>query len=448
MEKFNSIEEIYKAINKCKKCNLYTSRIVPCKYRGSLSAKIMIIGEAFGRTEQEAGLPFCLWEGHKVLMADFTWKVLGDIKVGDNILTIDENSNDVDYGVTKKAPRKWQIATVNSVRKSKKEALRVITKTGDLIATPDHRVLTAYKNPPKNINWMEVRKLVCGEKYKSCIAYAFAPWREKKNFSSGYISGFFDGEGWVSKNTKKFLLGYTQRQGEVSNYIKNILKENNYILGKDGISEYKGNITERIRINGGLPEIFRFLGEFQPKRLINNLVERIEKLEHPLHLRNFRDKDILGEVIYKEKCGSTDVVDISTTAGTFIADGFVVHNCGRAGQLLDRLLMDVGLDIDKDIYFTNVVHDRPPNNRDPFIDEIKSCQSYIINEIKLINPKLIITLGRVPGNWWNRYRPFNIYQYYPERKWLPLYHTAYLLRQPKTAQFIWKKALIKVLNIL
>lgn len=119
---------------------------------------------------------------------------------------------------------------------------------------------------------------------------------------------------------------------------------------------------------------------------------------------------------------------------------------GRAGKLLDELLENIELSAKDDAYFSNICHCRPPENRDPLIDEIKACQSFLIEEIRIINPKLIITLGRVSGNWWNHYRPYSIYQYYPDRRWFPMYHTAYLLRQPKIAQFRWKKALLEAIK--
>lgn len=66
---------------------------------------------------------------------------------------------------------------------------------------------------------------------------------------------------------------------------------------------------------------------------------------------------------------------------------------GRAGEQLDELLSDIDLNRE-DVYITNVVKHRPPNNRDPKQDEIDSCTPYLEEQIKIIKPKLIITLGR------------------------------------------------------
>ncbi len=107
---------------------------------------------------------------------------------------------------------------------------------------------------------------------------------------------------------------------------------------------------------------------------------------------------------------------------------------GRSGQLLDRILDSVGLHRD-DIYVTNMVKYRPPGNRNPTPQEILLSEPLLLEQIKLIQPQIIATLGNVPtqyfikskdgitkthGNWydWHGVRVF------------PLYHPAYLLRNP------------------
>lgn len=70
---------------------------------------------------------------------------------------------------------------------------------------------------------------------------------------------------------------------------------------------------------------------------------------------------------------------------------------GRAGKFLDELLESIGLDR-KDIYITNMVKCRPPGNRDPEEDEIQLYKSWLDWEIKLINPKVFVPLGRFALN--------------------------------------------------
>ncbi len=67
--------------------------------------------------------------------------------------------------------------------------------------------------------------------------------------------------------------------------------------------------------------------------------------------------------------------------------------CGRSGKILDELLESIDLER-KDIYICNILKCRPPNNRDPQIDEIEKCSPYLEEQIKIINPQVLCSLGR------------------------------------------------------
>ena len=108
---------------------------------------------------------------------------------------------------------------------------------------------------------------------------------------------------------------------------------------------------------------------------------------------------------------------------------------GRAGQLLDKILASVGFDRERDVYVTNAVFRRPPENRDPSPEELEYYRPYLLEIIRLVNPKIIILTGRhsmrivldekqpitqVRGQWYER-----------EGRWImPVFHPAYLLRNP------------------
>lgn len=65
---------------------------------------------------------------------------------------------------------------------------------------------------------------------------------------------------------------------------------------------------------------------------------------------------------------------------------------GAAGQLLDELLSGIGVDR-RDVYIANVLKCRPPGNRDPKEDEIDSCKGYLREQIRMIRPDVVVTLG-------------------------------------------------------
>ena len=107
---------------------------------------------------------------------------------------------------------------------------------------------------------------------------------------------------------------------------------------------------------------------------------------------------------------------------------------GRAGQLLDKIL--AAADIDRrSVWITNMVKFRPPGNRNPTPEEIAACAPVLLEEIRLIRPRIIATLGNVPTQWflntkegitrlrgqWGSWHGVRL---------MPLYHPAYLLRNP------------------
>jgi len=68
---------------------------------------------------------------------------------------------------------------------------------------------------------------------------------------------------------------------------------------------------------------------------------------------------------------------------------------GRAGELLDKMLIAAGFSRDKNIYIANMVKCRPPENRDPYPEEVEACIGFLRNQVKLIKPRYIVCLGRV-----------------------------------------------------
>ncbi len=70
---------------------------------------------------------------------------------------------------------------------------------------------------------------------------------------------------------------------------------------------------------------------------------------------------------------------------------------GRAGKLLDKILAAIDRSREEDVFICNVLKCRPPSNRDPLPSEVAQCEPYLIKQIELINPTLIVALGRIAG---------------------------------------------------
>ena len=115
---------------------------------------------------------------------------------------------------------------------------------------------------------------------------------------------------------------------------------------------------------------------------------------------------------------------------------------GRAGKLLDKILEAIDL-TREDIYICNVLKCRPPRNRDPLPDEVDLCEPYLKTQLSMINPKLIVALGRVSAcTILKTKEPLKnlrgrIFQY-EGIDLLVTYHPAALLRNPNFKKPAWE----------
>ncbi len=106
---------------------------------------------------------------------------------------------------------------------------------------------------------------------------------------------------------------------------------------------------------------------------------------------------------------------------------------GKAGQLLEKILASVKLDSEQEVYICNIVKCRPPNNRTPTTQEMDACRPYLLEQIRMVDPKIILLTGassvkgligdkrgitKIRGTWME----------WENRLCMPIFHPAYLLR--------------------
>ncbi|MCG8410970.1 MAG: uracil-DNA glycosylase [Bacteroidales bacterium] len=129
---------------------------------------------------------------------------------------------------------------------------------------------------------------------------------------------------------------------------------------------------------------------------------------------------------------------------------------GKSGQLLDKIFAVCGFNRNEHVFIGNIVKCRPPNNRDPLLEERETCIPYLYKQIELIDPKIIVLLGatalkglidpnaritKVRGEWmqWNN------------RLVMPTFHPSALLRNEKLKRPAWedfKKIVAKYREII
>lgn len=117
---------------------------------------------------------------------------------------------------------------------------------------------------------------------------------------------------------------------------------------------------------------------------------------------------------------------------------------GRAGQLLTKIIEAMGMKR-SDVYITNILKSRPPNNRVPEPDEVATCVPFLHRQLDVIKPKVIVTLGATAilsllklhgeakiGDLRGKWQEFNGFPV------LPTYHPAFLLRNPNMKRVVWE----------
>ncbi len=164
-----------------------------------------------------------------------------------------------------------------------------------------------------------------------------------------------------------------------------------------------------------------------------------------LNVKNCQECELAktrNKVVFGKGNDNSEILIIGEAPGKeedLTAEPFV----GRAGKLLTEILLSIKLTRD-DVYITNTVKCRPPENRNPNNDEIESCASNLDQQIELISPKVIILLGKVAAERIlhssepmaslrkkiHFYKNTNI-------PTLVFYHPAYLLRSPSEKSKVW-----------
>ena len=280
----------------------------------------------------------CVEESTPVLTADFTWKPIKDITTGEQILSVDEHGGQQNKG---EGSRRWRVATVTKTAAARKACLEIITKSGRrLVLTPDHKVLVGNSGK----YWVDAGDLRCTPKFKSQLMQAVEPWADDLSWDRAWFGGFLDGEGSVGgtrmlggqddKHQGYGSVSFAQNPGAVFDRAVRVLASHGFKASYRGPCKSTGNVHYGY-IRNGARNTIRLLGMFKPTRLQENY----KRIMEAGHIRAVcLDGD---QIVSIKKIGVRNVVDITTTTSTFIANGYVVHNCRDAAvtyEIKDRIV--------------------------------------------------------------------------------------------------------------
>lgn len=278
----------------------------------------------------------CLTPGHRILTADLRWVPVENLRKGDEIIGFDEEPE----GNTR---RRFYSTKVIANKPLKKFVYRLNLSDGTTIeASEDHPFLSSRGY---SYSWSTVKEMYRWMYFEDGTRKDHNPikfprmiplWEKDTSYASGYLAGFFDGEGSLNQSKKESRNGRPEYIFALHGYQnKNamLIMALTYLqsLGFEySVTPKKNNIANKVvKIIGGRWEVMRLLGTIRPMRLLGrfnpNLIGTI---------KNPCDKDITIETI--ERLGIQEVCGMSTECGTYVSEGFLSHNTAyHTGQLED-----------------------------------------------------------------------------------------------------------------
>lgn len=277
-------------------------------------------------------LGFCLDESSTyVLMADLRWRLIGDLTVGSELVAVDEHGAP---GPSRAADRKMRTATVEGVRRVRRPSYR-------LVLEDDRSVICSSKHPwlsrssDCNLDWRSVeneskKKLRVGSE----VRWVSRRWADP-SLEDYWVGGMLDGEGSLGLSGS-VQLGVSQIAGPVLDRFRSYLCSRGYHFYEDTDesrparpSKFGKRPVHKLTV-GRMDEIFRLIGQCRPTRFVGN--RWWEGRELP------GKKSGIGwsKIVEIEPLGTRELVDLQTSTGTYIAEGFVSHNT----TFIDLFILD------------------------------------------------------------------------------------------------------------
>ncbi|MDG4796224.1 hypothetical protein [Micromonospora sp. WMMD1082] len=263
------------------------------------------------RTSRHPALKYCLTPETRVLCADLRWRPIGDLRVGERLISFDEFTT----AARPSAGGNIRTAVVEATERIDLPAVKIRTDRGEVVASTDH-MWVQYGGRGARNRWIESRALRAGDE----IRYFADPWTEETSRDAGWLAGLFDGEGNLTmrRGAAKSGAGLTvaQKPGLAMDEIKRILAD----LGIQFAIDQNG-VVQSARILGGLPAVLSFLGRVPSLRLRAKMIGG--ELWSGWRVRA-NDVAVVESV---ESVGVTEVVSVQTSTRTLIAEGMWSHNC-------------------------------------------------------------------------------------------------------------------------
>ncbi len=259
---------------------------------------------------------FCVAPDTRALRADLNWVPVGELKVGDKLIAFDEHYvNDV--------RRHYRVAEVDATSELTLPCYRMEMEDGTiLVSSENHKWLNA------ECRWIESRHIRADGDYPgaSQIAKLFTPWHSGRVYETGYMSAGVDGEGHLTQyhnneNSTQFRLGFSQKDNAMLSEFMRCAAHHGFSFKTCGGLNYY--------LVGGKRAVIEFLGKARPPRLLDKF--------DPQNIGEMKTREYVP-VKKVEFIGDHPVIGLSTTTGTFIAEGFASHNTYQRPGIQELIL--------------------------------------------------------------------------------------------------------------
>jgi Inorganic Pyrophosphatase/NUDIX domain len=325
-------------------------------YQRSASDKRYYIGVREGGHPGSAHWEtYCVGVDTKILTSSMHWRKASELSIGDDLLGFSENHETTTGG---QKARIWHNTKVTSHAIENRETVAVKLSSGRVLyCTPEHRWLA--KAPKSVVDgrpsgtatvWVEARHLVGERGRKWMLGRYMESWDEDSSWLAGWLAGILGGEGSLFWHYRQSKLDISQNEGPTLNRIRDALRYYGISWSETRRPPKRKNGPENISIHiiGSMARklsIVGMVGVVGARRLM-------DKVMFVDSARNRLQAIEWDQVISVEPVGITPVVVMSTTTGTFLAEGYGAHNCTKLvphDQLKDFLNRDTDKTVADDL---------------------------------------------------------------------------------------------------
>jgi hypothetical protein len=268
---------------------------------------------------------FCLAADTRVLTADLRWIPIRDVLPGQTLMGFDEESARGQW-------RRWRPSEVLGTQAIERPCYDLSFDDGTTIrASAEHKWLVGHGGSHRNSDWVETERLRVAGRFSSKVLRLVDTWEEDKSQGAGYLAAAFDGEGGLVQvederrgrgSGTSVKLEFAQRPNQMLDEVRKLLDERgfDYRLSADvQRTSTCYHVTLRTRA-----EIMRFLGSIRPRRILPGF--------DPSRLGTMQRIGV-ATLVKKTFVGTQDVIALSTSTRTFVAEGLASHNCADPAKV-------------------------------------------------------------------------------------------------------------------